>query len=108
MKTTINTALAALVAASTVFGGASAAFAGGSYYEGANASPIERVELPRTGAAVVVNGVTTGGEGDYYAGIDRVAVDNISTGSIANGVSGATPAVQSGGEGEYYPGLNRR
>ncbi|HXV32297.1 MAG TPA: hypothetical protein VD840_18350 [Sinorhizobium sp.] len=91
MRTAIHTALAAALVATAVFGGASAAFAGGSYYEGISPTPLytERAPKARDEAAVRRNGT----------------LDRTFTGSVSDYAS--QPKVVRGGEGEYYQGLSR-
>lgn len=117
MKISHTSVFAALLVASSAFGGASTAFAAsdGDYYLGASTTPVyQSVSVARTGAAVVAPQVQSGGDGEYYAGISREPIDrlttgSITTGSISNDVRGVvTPVTPKGGEGEYYQGLNRR
>lgn len=117
MKTSHTSIFAALLVATSAFGGASAAFAAnsGDYYVGVSEAPVyQSVTVERTGAAVVAPEVRSGGDGEYYAGISRDPIDRLTTGSITSGSvsnavrGGATPFTPNGGEGQYYQGLNRR
>ncbi|MDO9416265.1 hypothetical protein [Pararhizobium sp.] len=103
MTHSINSKIAAVLLASAVLGGASSAFAGGSYYQGVSETPI--VQGQGLATSGVVAAVNKGGDGDYYVGASRDSIDAISTGSIARDVS--APVVQSGGDGTYYQGVNR-
>ncbi|MDX0957414.1 hypothetical protein [Sinorhizobium medicae] len=91
MRNAIHTALAATLVAAAVLGGASAAFAGGSYYQGVSDKPLytERASLA-----------------DREAVVRRAdgSLDRTSTGSVGYA---SQPKVVSGGEGEYYQGLSR-
>jgi hypothetical protein len=91
MRNATHTALAAALVATAVLGGASAAFAGGSYYEGISPTPLYTERAPKAGgeAAVRRNG----------------SVDRTFTGSVADYAS--QPKLIRGGEGEYYQGLSR-
>lgn len=75
--------IAALLVAAATFGGASVALAGGSYYEGVSPGPL----FTGRSAASAGTGVSasTANRGDYYAGLDKKAVDQTATGAIANG-----------------------
>lgn len=95
MKTTVHTALAAALVATAVLGGASAAFAGGSYYEGINPTPLSTERAPKAVGSTTLN--IRGSEAGY---IDRTA-----TGSVYN--YDAKPRIPQGGEGEYYQGISR-
>ncbi|MFD2343755.1 hypothetical protein [Sinorhizobium terangae] len=94
MRNAIHTALAVALVATAVLGGASAAFAGGSYYEGVSDKPLFTDRAPKareaTGAAV------RGRNG---------SLDRTSTGSVSS--FGSQPAYVSGGDGEYYQGISR-
>ncbi|MDK1489073.1 hypothetical protein QN219_03215 [Sinorhizobium sp. 7-81] len=94
MRNAIHTALAAALVATAVLGGASAAFAGGSYYEGVSDKPLftDRAPKARSEASAV--------RGGYNGSLDRT-----STGAVSN--YGSRPAVIPGGEGEYYQGISR-
>lgn len=95
MKSTIHTALAAALVATAVLGGASAAFAGGSYYEGISPTPLFTERAPKAAGSSTLN--IRGSEAGY--------VDRTSTGSVNN--YDARPRVVQGGEGEYYQGISR-
>ncbi|HEV7317588.1 MAG TPA: hypothetical protein VGO04_03105 [Ensifer sp.] len=95
MKTAIQTALSAALVATAILGGASAAFAGGSYYEGVSPTPLFTERTP------AVTGKSSFTIGSSEAGY----VDRNSTGSIVN--YGVAPKPVQGGEGEYYQGLSR-
>ena len=95
MKTTVHTALAAALVATAVIGGASAAFAGGSYYEGVSPTPLFTERAPKAVGSSTLN--IRGSEAGY---IDRTA-----TGSVYN--YDAKPRILQGGEGEYYQGISR-
>lgn len=73
---------AAILVATAMLGGASAAVAGGSYYEGVSSTPrfTGRAEAS-AGAGVSA----TASRGDYYAGIEDKTVDTTATGAIASG-----------------------
>ncbi len=87
MTTTIKTTLSAILLASALVGGASSAFAGGSYYEGASSTPDTRVYKHETRS-------------------DN-RIDPVNTGSIwKNSAQEQQPAVN-GGEGDYYQGAIR-
>lgn len=92
MRNAIHSALAAALVAAAVIGGASAAFAGGSYYEGISPSPLYTGRAAKSGGETVrhnANGT-----------IDRTA-----TGSVYG--YARQPKMIPGGEGEYYQGLSR-
>ncbi|ASY62267.1 pirin [Sinorhizobium sojae CCBAU 05684] len=92
MRNAIHSALAAALVAVAVIGGASAAFAGGSYYEGISPSPLYTGRAAKSGGETVrhnANGT-----------IDRTA-----TGSVYG--YARQPKMIPGGEGEYYQGLSR-
>ncbi len=91
MRNAIHNALAAALVATAVLGGASAAFAGGNYYEGVSDKPLFTDRAPKARAAV---------RHDANGSVDRAA-----TGSVSGYT--AQPKVIRGGEGEYYPGLSR-
>jgi len=91
MRTAIHTALAAALVATAVLGGASAAFAGGSYYQGISDKPLFTERAPKARAGV---------RHDASGSVDRTA-----TGSVSDYT--AQPKVIRGGEGEYYPGISR-
>ncbi len=95
MKTTIHTALAAALVATAVLGGASAAFAGGSYYEGISPMPLFTERGPSAAGSSNLN--IRGSEAGY---VDRTATGSVSNYSVA-------PRVVRGGEGEYYQGISR-
>ena len=91
MRNAIHTALAATLVATAVLGGASAAFAGGSYYEGVSDKPLFLERAPKAA-------------GDTAVRRQDDSLDRTSTGAV--GYS-SQPKVVSGGEGEYYQGLTR-
>ncbi|WEX78501.1 hypothetical protein PYH37_003397 [Sinorhizobium numidicum] len=93
MRNAIHTALAATLVATAVLGGASAAFAGGSYYEGISPTPLHTERAPNAGDEVSVRRAEDG------------SIDRTSTGAVSN--YGSQPKVISGGEGEYYQGISR-
>ncbi|HXV30090.1 MAG TPA: hypothetical protein VD840_07150 [Sinorhizobium sp.] len=93
MKNAIHTALAAALVATAVIGGASAAFAGGSYYEGVSDKPINMQRVSRTGNGTAAHYGRNG------------AIDRTATGSVSSYAS--QPKQIQGGEGEYYQGLSR-
>ncbi len=95
MKTTIQTALSAALVATAILGGASAAFAGGSYYEGVSPTPLYTERTP------AVTGKSSFTIGSSEAGY----VDRTNTGSVAN--FSVAPKSVIGGEGEYYQGISR-
>ncbi|WP_180940632.1 hypothetical protein [Sinorhizobium mexicanum] len=95
MKNAIHTALAAALVATAVLGGASAAFAGGSYYEGVSDKPLFTDRAPKAREA----------SGDAVRGGRNGSLDRTSTGSVSS--YGSTPAYVSGGDGEYYQGISR-
>ncbi|HEV7310250.1 hypothetical protein [Ensifer sp.] len=95
MKTAVQTALSAALVATAILGGASAAFAGGSYYEGVSPTPLYTERTP------AVTGKSSFTIGSSEAGY----VDRNSTGSIAS--YGVAPKPVQGGEGEYYHGISR-
>lgn len=90
MKNAVHTALAAALVATAILGGASAAFAGGSYYEGISDKPLF-TERARKAEAV------------HYGA--NGSVDRATTGSVSR--YAVQPKVVPGGEGEYYQGLSR-
>ncbi|MNL57454.1 hypothetical protein D3C87_1810200 [compost metagenome] len=75
--------IATLLVAAATFASASAAIAGGSYYEGVSPAPL----FTGRAAASAGTGVSasTVESGDYYAGIENRSVDAAATGAIANG-----------------------
>ncbi|MEY9781814.1 hypothetical protein [Sinorhizobium fredii] len=92
MKNAVHTALAAALVATAVLGGASAAFAGGSYYEGISPTPLYTERAPKAGDEAAVrrpNG----------------SIDRTSTGSVSD--YAVQPKLVRGGEGEYYQGISR-
>ncbi|WP_026612621.1 hypothetical protein [Ensifer aridi] len=91
MRNAIHTALAATLVATAVLGGASAAFAGGSYYEGVSDKPLYTERAPKAANETAVRR-------------ENGSIDRTPTGSV--GYS-SQPKLISGGEGEYYPGLTR-
>ena len=95
MKTAIQTALSAALVATAILGGASAAFAGGSYYEGVSPTPLYTERTP------AVTGKTSFTIGNSEAGY----VDSTRTGSVVN--YGVAPKSVIGGEGDYYQGISR-
>ncbi|MGO4621727.1 hypothetical protein AB4Z34_13120 [Ensifer sp. 2YAB10] len=74
--------IAAILVAVAMLGGASAAVAGGSYYEGVSATPLFTGRADAS-AGTGVSASSTG-RGDYYAGIEDRSVDATATGAIAN------------------------
>lgn len=92
MTNAIQSALAAALVATAVLGGASAAFAGGSYYEGISQT---RLYTGRT--------AKSGGETVRYNA--NGTIDRTATGSV-DGYA-RQPKMIPGGEGEYYQGLSR-
>ncbi len=92
MKNAVHTALAAALVATAVLGGASAAFAGGSYYEGISPTPLYTERAPRAGDESAVR--RTNG-----------SVDRTLTGSVSD--YAAQPKLVRGGEGEYYQSISR-
>ncbi|MGF6172174.1 hypothetical protein [Ensifer sp. 4252] len=75
--------IATILVAAATLAGASAAFAGGSYYEGVSPTPLFTGRAAASaGAGVSASAVDSG---DYYAGIENKAVDAAATGAIANG-----------------------
>ncbi len=99
MSKTINATLAAVVLATSVITGASAAFAGGDYYPGVSDTPIFQGHAKAgSGATILAN---NGGDGTYYQGVSRDPVDNVATGSIVKGP--APKAVIN--NGDYYKGI---
>ncbi|MDO9416263.1 hypothetical protein [Pararhizobium sp.] len=103
MKNHITSKIAAVLLASAVLGGASGAFAGGDYYQGASQTPIVQGQGVATSGVVAT--VNNGGDGTYYVGASRDPIDTISTGSIARDSN--LPAVPTGGDGTYYQGVSR-
>lgn len=91
MRNAVQAALAAALVATAVAGGASAAFAGGSYYEGVSPTPLYKDHAPKAGGEVRYNG--------------NGAIDRTATGSVVDYT--AQPRVIRGGEGEYYQGISR-
>jgi hypothetical protein len=73
---------AAILVAAAMLGGASAAVAGGSYYEGVSSTPLF---TGRAEASAGTGVSATASRGDYYAGIEDRSVDKTATGAIANG-----------------------
>ncbi|OHV72238.1 hypothetical protein [Ensifer sp. LCM 4579] len=92
MRNAIQTALAAALVATAVLGGATAALAGGSYYEGVSPTPLY------TGRTAKADGETI----RYNA---NGTIDRTATGSVYG--YAPQPKAIPGGEGEYYQGLSR-
>ena len=92
MRNAVHTALAAALVATAVVGGASAAFAGGSYYEGISDKPLFTERAPKAGGEAAVR---------HTSG----SIDRTSTGSVSD--YAVQPKLVRGGEGEYYQGISR-
>ncbi|AFL49474.1 hypothetical protein ABIE78_004755 [Sinorhizobium fredii] len=92
MRNAVHTALAAALVATAVLGGASAAFAGGSYYEGISDKPLFTEPAPKAGDEAAVR--RTNG-----------SIDRTSTGAVSD--YAVQPKPVRGGEGEYYQGVSR-
>lgn len=75
--------IATLLVAAASLAGASAAFAGGSYYEGVSPAPLFTGRAAASAGAGV--SASTAESGDYYAGIENKSVDAAATGAIAKG-----------------------
>ena len=93
MRNAVHTALAAALVATAVLGGASAAFAGGSYYEGISPTPLYTERAPKAGDESSTVRHANG------------SVDRTSTGSVSD--YAVAPKLVRGGEGEYYQGISR-
>ncbi|ODR89216.1 hypothetical protein [Sinorhizobium alkalisoli] len=92
MRNAIQTAFAAALVATAVLGGATAAFAGGSYYEGVSPTPLYTGRTAKAGGETV----------RYNA---NGTIDRTATGSVYG--YAPQPKAIPGGEGEYYQGLSR-
>jgi len=91
MKTAIKTTLSALIVASALVSGASSAFAGGSYYEGASSTPDTRVYPAQSSESR-----------------SHSRIDPVNTGSVWKHSAREQQPVVNGGEGDYYQGAIRR
>ncbi|OAP40570.1 hypothetical protein AU381_01265 [Sinorhizobium glycinis] len=92
MRNAVHTALAAALVATAVLGGASAAFAGGSYYEGISDKPLFTERALKAGDEAAVRRAN--------GSIDRTATGSVSDFAVQ-------PKLVRGGEGEYYQGISR-
>ncbi|HEV7310251.1 hypothetical protein [Ensifer sp.] len=79
----MNKSIAAALVATAVIGGASAAIAGGSYYEGVSPAPLFTGRAEASAGTGVAAKAT--GRGDYYAGVEDQSVDVTATGAIVRG-----------------------
>ncbi|OCP01388.1 MULTISPECIES: hypothetical protein [unclassified Ensifer] len=79
----MKTPIAAILVAAAMLGGASAAIAGGSYYEGVSSTPLFTGRAEASAGAGA--SASSASRGDYYAGIDDRSVDATATGAITNG-----------------------
>ncbi|WDZ77740.1 hypothetical protein PWG15_04305 [Ensifer adhaerens] len=75
--------IAAILLATATLGGASAAVAGGSYYEGVSSTPLFTGRAEASAGTGV--SASSNSRGDYYAGVEDKSVDATATGAIASG-----------------------
>lgn len=79
----MNKSIATLLVAAATLAGTSAAFAGGSYYEGVSSTPLFTGRAAASAGAGASASTIDGG--DYYAGIENKSLDGTATGAIASG-----------------------